>query len=264
MTDTSIIWKTDQNNLWRLFINTDYQPPTAIPAKDSKDKKPNTLALGKPQLPSSFTFNKSRPLIKGSMVCTSKGYGIIQNLTTTGTDVLQQTISVKIDGQIYEFNEEEVMNEIPVSIVVLHSSLKFEQTVFIPIYSTINEMVERLEGTLSDENSHSSVSLFYQGKELESSTETVEKLKIMPGTKVLGVAKLRTPMTVKRYTTTAGGWNLVANNVVGVSLNPSKTIKVIGFGLYPPSQGVMEGTASYNAGASIKRDQMFSKNFTFL
>lgn len=255
MSSNSVIWKTSPDNLWRLYKNTDYKIHDNQLSKESTDKKSNPK--GKPQISSPFSFTKLKPMTKGSLACTSKGYGIIQSLNED-----KKTITVKIEGQIYELSEEEVVNEVPLNVVLLTNSLKLEEVLYIPTSCTINEMIEKLESSLEEQGGYFSLSLFFNGKELESSFETLEKLRIMPWSKLLGVIKLKKPLSIKRYTLTYTGWNLSVGSVLGLSFMPSKNMRIIGVGLYKPQQNQLNAVLNLISGQSIKGDVLWTKSIT--
>lgn len=251
MSGKIIVWKPNLDNVWRLYNHSDYKLKEIEPPKEGKDGKET-----KAQQYSPFSFTKLKPMTKGSVVCTSKGYGLVQAFNEN-----KKTITVKIEGQVMELAEEEVMNEVPLNVVFIKSSVKTEEVMYIPISSTINEMVEKLENSLSD-HGNSSVSLFFQGKELEFSTETLEKLKIMPGSKLLGLVQPRKPLSLHRFNLEYKQWNLVSGNIIGISFMPSKNIRVIGFGVYKMTQGTMIAEAAMCTGDSIRGDVLTSKSIT--
>lgn len=252
MSDSSIIWKTNLNNEWRLYSHSDFKLQEIEPAKDGKDTKDT-----KPQQYSPFVFSKSKPMTKGSMVCTSKGYGLIQSFNED-----RKTITVKIEGQLHELPEEEIMSEVPLSVVFMNNSLKTEEVLYVPTSFTMNEVVEKLESSLVNRDSAYSVSLYFRGKEVEVSAESLEKLKILPWSKFLGLVQPKKPLSVQRYTTHYNQWTLSAGHVVGLSFMPSKTIRIIGFGLYKMTNGVMNAEATLCTGMSIRGDAVTHKTIS--
>lgn len=253
MSAHTIVWKPNLDNAWRLFTHSDYKLKEIEPPKEGKGSKEPI----KPQQYSPFSFTKLKPMTKGSVVCTSKGYGLLQSFNEN-----KKTITVKVDGQILELAEEDVMTEVPLNVVFIKSSVKIEEVIYTPISATINEIVEKLENSLSDQGNVSSISLFFQGKELEFSTETIEKLKIMPGSKLLGLVQPRKPLMLGRFNLQYKQWNLAVGNIIGISFMPSKNIRVIGFGVYKMTQGLMVAEATMCTGDSIKGDVLTSKSIS--
>ena len=251
MSGNTIVWKPNLDNAWRLYRHSDYKLKETEPPKEGKDGKE-----AKAQQYSPFSFTKLKPMTKGSVVCTSKGYGLVQSFNEN-----KKTITVKIEGQVVELAEEDVMNEVPLNVVFIKSSVKTEEVMYIPISSTINEMVEKLENSLSDQG-NSSISLFFQGKELEFSTETLEKLKILPNSKLLGLVQPRKPLSLHRFTLHYKQWNLVSGNIIGISFMPSKNIRVIGFAVYKMTQGTLVAEATMCTGESIKGDVLCTKSIS--
>lgn len=143
-----------------------------------------------------------------------------------------------------------MFSDIPLKVVFLNNSTRMEEIVYFPVSSTMNELMDRLESSLDSDGS--SVSLYSNGKEIAGSSETLEKLKILPWTKYLGIVKMKKPLTVKRFTSNCSGWTVTQGNQLGMSFSPSKTIKVIGFAMYRPSQGTLNGTASFYHGTVPK------------
>lgn len=254
MVDNSAVWKTNPDNSWRLYNNTDYKPPQVTQQKEEKPKEtqsPQTKA--KSQGPSAFTFTKTKPATKGSVTCTSKGYGIIQSFNED-----KGTVSVKIEGQVYELPQDEVLSDIPLTVVFLNDSMKMEQIFYLPITSTMNEVIERVESSMGDGPDASSVSLYTKGKEVQGSTETLEKLKILPGTKFLGIMRQKNAVTVNRFPMVLSGWGISPGTTVAISFNASKTIRVVGFGMYKPTYNTLSGTGSIYKGVNLNGQTAFA------
>lgn len=254
MVDSSAVWKTNPDNSWRLYHNTDYKAPQIAQEKEEKSKETQSPpGKGKSQTQSSFTFTKTKPATKGSVTCTTKGYGIIQAFNEE-----KGTVSVKIEGQVHELPQEEVLNDIPLIVVFLNDSMKMEQIFYLPITSTMNEVIERVENSMGEGGDSSSVSLYTNGKEIQGSTETLEKLKILPGTKFLGIMRAKKPVTVNRFPMVLSGWGLSPGTIIAVTFTASKTIRVIGFGMYKPTYNNMTGTANIHKGTSFNGQTAFA------
>lgn len=258
MIDNAAIWKTNPNNSWRLYSHTDYKPPEIQESSKEQKEKKNASTQAKSQTSTAFSFTKSKPATKGSIACTSKGYGIIQAFNEE-----KGVTSVKIEGQVHELSQEEVFNDIPLNVVFLNNSMRMEEVIYLPISSTMNDLMDRLESSLDNSDGSCAVSLYSNGKEIAGSSETLEKLKILPWSKYLGIVTMKKPLTVKRYVSSSSGWSIGQSNQLGMCFTPSKTIKVIGFAMYRPQQGTLTGTASFYHGSFPKPgEDLGSKSVT--
>lgn len=254
MVDSSAVWKTNPDNSWRLYTNTDYKAPQVAQQKEEKSKETQSPGpKAKSQGPSAFSFTKTKPTTKGHVTCTSKGYGVIQSFNEE-----KGTVSVKIEGQVHELPQDDVLSDIPLTVVFLNDSMKMEQIFYLPITSTMNEVIERVESSMGQEGDSSSVSLYTKGKEVQGSTETLEKLKILPGTKFLGVMRQKNAVTLNRFPMVLSGWGISPGTVLAISFSVSKTIRVIGFGMYKPTYNTLSGTGSLYRGANINGQTAFA------
>ena len=258
MISKPLVWKTNPENSWRLYRNSDYkliEPTEPNPKNAQKEKK----SQSKPQAYTPFTFTKAKAMTKGSVASTSKGYGIIQSFNEENN-----TTTVKIEGQTFELPSNEVSGEVPLNITFYNNSIKMEEILYVPIYSTMNEIVEKIEGSFAEGESYASVSLFLNGKELERSADTVEKLKLIPGTKILALSAMKTPLCIKRYNGIIhGGWSINSGNSLGLAFQVSKRIRIIGFAIYKPQTGTMKCTARLVSGTSAKGDSLWSKELSY-
>jgi len=222
------IWKTNQENTWGLYNHTDYKLPVhSEKPTDTKQQKEKTKAKQPTDTP--FYFNKLKQETKGTTICTPKGYGIIQSI-----DPEKNTITVKVQGIIHDFDKSEAMTEVPISVIYLKESMKTEETIYLPVNSTMKEVFERVESSVNTEESWVDIKVFFQGKELEKTEETLEKLKVTPFSKFLTTYTPGKPMTIKRFNHANQGWCVAySTNIDAISFQCSKTIRVIGFGVYP-------------------------------
>ena len=255
MDKDSPVWQVDSENKWKLYKNTDYKLPTLKDKEeeDSKNKNKNKAPVDSP-----FFFNKIKQEVKGTVICTPKGYGIIQAIDTE-----KNLITVKVQGIIYEFDKNEVMNELPITIVFLKEGTKLEEVIYVPVNSTIKELIERVESSRASDENLVDVKLYFEGKELEKSDETLEKLKLNPYSKFLATSAMGKPSLISRFTSSQNGWCIGGGGIDGISFQVSKNIRVIGFGLYPPTTtGGVECNLKLYAGDNTKSPLLWSQTTT--
>ncbi len=256
---TNPIWKLNLANEWGLYTRTDYKLPV-IATQDSKKEKEVKPKKKGPQTTtdSAFYFSKAKQENKGTVTCTPKGYGIIQAINQD-----KSIISVKVDGVIYEFDKQEVMNEVPLNVIFLKDSTKIEEIIYLPVNSTTNDLVERIENSIGDKEGDQIINckIFFQGKELEKSDDTLEKLKIVPNSKFLVIHIPGKPMVVKRFTYSHQGWGVACGtNSEGIAFQTSKTIRLTGFGMYPiMNKEYCQGSAKVYQGDSNKSEAIYQE-----
>lgn len=227
------IWKTDLENHWGLYTRTDYKLPvsTEDANKQKKEQEKNKSSKSKVAIDTPFYFNKLKQEIKGTIICTPKGYGIIQTI-----DQDKNSISVKVQGVVYDFDKNEVMTELPIHVIYLKESMKVEETIYLSVNSSIKEVFEKIENSLGvqEKDNIVDIKVFFQGKELEKTEETIEKLKIVPHSKFLTTYMPGKPLAVKRFTFANQGWCVASStNYDGLAFQTSKNIRIIGIGMYP-------------------------------
>ena len=226
-TKCPVIWKLDHENCWELFSNTDHQPPFSLEeSSDDKDLKEKSKA--KTNTDSPFYITKQKQEVKGTTICTPKGYGIIQSV-----DHIKDTIQVKIQGIIHEFDKKDAMNEVPISILLISNSMKTEQTFYFPANSTLQEVFSKLENSIESKTKHIELNLFLEGKELTPSNDTIEKLRINPFTKIIATIRQGKTYTISRFLNISQGWGVGNRCIDGVAFHTSKNIRLIGVGSYP-------------------------------
>jgi len=246
------IWQTNTQNEWRLYKNTDYKLPTL---KEKEDEDPKNKSKNKPPTDSPFFFNKTKQEVKGTTICTPKGYGIIQSI-----DPEKNTITVKVQGIIHEFDKNDVMNELPITLIFLKEATKLEEIIYLPVNSTIKELFERIENSRSTEENLVDVKLYFAGKELEKSDETLEKLKLTPHSKFLATSSMGKPSCVHRFTSSQNGWCIGGGGIDGISFQASKNIRVIGFSVYAPTTaGGVECNLKLFGGDNTKSPLLWSQ-----
>jgi len=225
------IWKTDLENHWGLYTRTDYKLPVATEDPNKQKEKEKNKSKAKVAVDTPFYFNKLKQEIKGTVICTPKGYGIIQTI-----DQEKNTISVKVQGVVYDFDKSEAMTELPIHVIYLKDSMKVEETIYLPVNCSIKDVFEKIENSLGvlEKENIVDIKVFFQGKELEKSEDTLEKLRIIPHSKFLTTYMPGKPMMVKRFTFANQGWCVAsATNFDGISFQTSKNIRIIGIGMYP-------------------------------
>ena len=253
MASSTALWRTDRSNHWGLYTNSDYKlPPVVVdPAKDPKSKLKGKIPADCP-----FYFNKSKQETKGTITCTPKGYGIIQSI-----DQDKSIITVKVQGVVHEFDRSEVLSEIPITIVFMKGSTKVQEIIYLSVTSTLKEMFDKVQNSLDSGDSLIEAKLYSQGKELEKTDETLEKLKIAPFSKILATYTPGKPLRVSRYATNCAGWCIGSSGLDGISFSASKNIRVIGFGIYPPTgNSEMTGTAKLHQGDGTKGTLLWSED----
>jgi len=102
--------------------------------------------------------------------------------------------------------------------------------------------------------------IFYKGKELNKSNETIEKMGVTPFCKFLIISSMGKPLVATRFPTTNQGWGYSSTSVDGVSFSASRDIRVIGFGIYTPENDVIvTGSAKFVSGNDAKGPIIFQK-----
>lgn len=249
---TETIWRSDKSNKWLLFNNNSYQlPPLVTQDKNTKDKDAITKKDKKDQK-SAFYFAKIKAETKGSLVYTPKGYGIVQALKP-------DQISVKVNNEIHDFGKNDIISEIPISLTFIASSGKREDKAVLPIHSTAKDIVERIEGECDSDTLSSRI--FFMGKEINKSNESLEKMGVIPLSKFLVIAAMGKPMTVSRFSCTYQGWGYSQSSIDAISFTASRDIRVIGFGIYTPDNDVMaNGIAKFIQGNDVKGQILYTRD----
>ena len=254
MESDPVVWKTDEENQWCLYSNSDAKLPQIAPSKTNT----KTHSKGGNQIDSPFYFNKLRAEAKGSVIYTPKGYGIIQAYLPD-TD----TTSVKVEGTVYDFEKREIMNEIPIQVFFMKDSTKVLETIMMPISSTTSDLITRVENScLQEEEEGNDVKLYYKGKELEKTVDSLEKLKIIPHSKFLALPTLGKPLYMNRFPTINEGWYYDQSSIDGVCITPSKRIKLKGFSVYRGTKGApLNATVEIIQGDNTKGSILYSESF---
>jgi hypothetical protein len=252
---TAVIWRYTNENKWSLYNNTQYQLPVVKeePSKASKDGA-NKASILKKEKNTPFYFAKIKSETKGSVVYTPKGYGIIQ-----GIKLDSGLISVKVNNEVSDYSKNDVINEIPIDLTFISNSGKREDKTLLSMHSTAKDVIEKIE---SEHEGDTTVAMriFFKGKELSKSNETLEKMGITPFSKFLIISTMGKPLIVTRFGTIYQGWGYSASSVDGVSFSVSKDIRVIGFGIYTPEVDTpVTGTARFVSGNDAKGAVLFQR-----
>lgn len=252
----TVIWRLTPEYNWSLFNNNQFELPIV---KEENAKVKEVKKIGKKEKYTPFYFAKVKNETKGSLVYTPNGYGIIQNIKPD-----QSLITVKVSNEIQDYNKNDVANEVPVCLTYISNSGRREDKTILSIHATAKDVVERIE---NNEDGESSVGarIFYQGKELSKTSETLEKMGVVPFSKFLVVSSLGKPYAVKRFTTVYQGWGYSASSVDGVTFSPSRDIRVIGYGIYrPEGDTTVTGIAKFCAGNDAKGVAILSKEVSIV
>lgn len=242
------LWKLDDNQKWELFSHVDSDVLTkTTETQQLKDTIASQEGGAKKQKPSTqfFYFSKVKQEVKGSLIYTPKGYGVIQNISPE-----KNIISIKVNNEVLDFDRNEVSNEILIEFIHVESGGKRVEKVAFPIQATAKDISEKI----ANENAEGvTVSrLFYKGKELPQTNENLEKLGITPSSKILVVSSLGKFYTVNRFKQTYNGWGFGTNSFEGISFSVSKDCRIAGFGIYSPYQanGSITGAVRFVQGQS--------------
>lgn len=245
----SLTWRST-NPSWLLFSNNTYKASTNKPIipKDSKQSK----LL--PKQKSLFFFSNRKSETKGSLVYTPDGYGIIQDINSSMVKV-----PVKVNNKISEYSQDVLLSDIPITVRVISNSINQEEKITVPVFSTCRDLVEKVESIFQGDLALSS-KIFYKGKELLKSPDTLEKIGMYPDSKLVLVSSMGKPFSVNRFTQIYQGWGY-SNSTDGITFSASKDIRVMGFGIYTPDKekSSLSVIASFIAGNDAKGNPLFSK-----
>jgi len=246
------IWRLNNENHWLLFNNNHVVLPS-IKEEPAKPTEKEKTKKDKKETNTPFYFAKIKAETKGSLVYTPKGYGIVQAIKTD-----QNMIAVKVNNEISDYQRQEVTNEIPICLTFITNSGKREDKTILPIHSTGKDVVERIESEQDGEAMANRI--FFQGKELNKTNETLEKMGVAPFSKFLIISALGKPLTVTRFPSTYQGWGYSSSSIDGVAFSASRDIRVIGFGIYTPDNDVVVlGTAKFIQGNDAKGTVIYTR-----
>jgi len=254
MTESNpVVWRLNADNKWHLFNNTQFQLPVVKDEKAKTQKEANKKT-NKKEKKTPFYFAKIKAETKGSLVYTPKGYGIIQAIKPDAN-----LIAVKVNNEVQDYNKYDVTNEIPMCLTYISNSGKREDKTILPIHSTAKDIIERIEND-AEGDTPVATRIFFNGKELIKSSDTLEKMGIKPFSKFLIIASLGKPHAVNRFPTVCQGWGFSSSSVDGVTFSPSKDVRVIGFGIYTPeNDATVTGIAKFIQGNDAKGTPVYTK-----
>ena len=223
------LWKLNDIDQWELFNQVkgeeDIQPTSLITA--TKNEAASQEKAGTKASSQLFYISKTKQEVKGATIYTPKGYGIVQNVIPE-----KNIITVKINNEIIDFERSEVSNDILIEFIHVQEGAKRSEKISFPIQSTVQDISDRISSQYDDPNLIAR--LFFKGKELELSNDTLDKLGIIQGSKILVMKKSGKVYSVYRFTQVLSGWALGHNSFEGISFSTSNDIMVTGIGLYTP------------------------------
>jgi len=257
MDSDAVVWKTDEENQWALYSNSNAKLPQNPKTSTNTQKSHSTKGLNQADNP--FYFNKIRTEAKGFIAHTPKGYGIIQSYLPDS-----ETTTVKVEGNVYEFEKREIMSEIPVEVIFLRETTKVIETIMMPIMSTISDLFTRIESSgEGNEEEVKNVKLYYQGKELDKTPDSLEKMKVVPYAKFLAIPSIGKPLYMNRFPTINEGWYYDANSLDGICITPSRKIQLKGFSVFRGAKGtILNPQIEILQGDNTKSSVLYSKTFT--
>ena len=247
--ERKLVWRSDENSLWRLYANTQRDlPPRLTPEELEKiaEKKKEKDAANP------FYMAKERKEVKGALIHTPKGYGIIQNFKPESN-----IISIRVNGVIEDFPREEVSNEVPVTLLFVTKGTKREEVALFPVQFTAKDIQQKIEEDQSQEES-SNCQVFWKGRELPKTNDNLEKLGITPLCKLIVLSSAGKSYSLNRFKEKYSGWGYSRGSVDGITFTASKNIRLSGFGIYLPERGTITGTAILSEGDSCQEGGLFT------
>lgn len=253
--NANLTWRPFKED-WLLFSNN-----TRLKSKkhDEKDKEQSKAKQLQKKQKTAFYFSVRKPETKGSVIYTPDGYGIIQDISPS-----MKRVPVKINNKIIEYGAEELVSDIPITLRYISNSTNHEDKITVPVYSTARDIVEKIEGSIEGEMCFSS-KIFFKGKEMLKSGDSLEKIGIYPECKIVVISTLGKPFFVNRFTTAYQGWGY-SNSCDGITFSASKDIRVMGFGIYTPDKekNSLNGVAKFVQGSDGKALPLFSKEVSVM
>jgi hypothetical protein len=136
-------------------------------------------------------------------------------------------------------------------LTYLSNSKKHHDKLILSINSTAKDLIERIEEERGKDTSFA-MRVYHKGKELQKNTEALEKYDIHPLSKILVLTSAGKPSSATRFSQISEGWGYGSTSVDAISFTVSKTIRVVGFGIYRPnSDGItITGTAKFCVGTN--------------
>jgi len=146
-------------------------------------------------------------------------------------------------------------------LIFVASSGRREDKAILPIHSTAKDIIERIESECDSETLSSRI--FFQGKELNKSNESLEKMGVIPFSKFLVIAAMGKPLFVSRFASTEQGWGYSNSSNDAITFTASRDIRVIGFGIYTPDNDVAaNGSAKFVQGNDVKGQVLYTRDLS--
>ena len=276
-TDSSL-WKLNDHQKWQLFSHADVPlDPIVVAAQtgqinhsNNKQDSAPTASTGKQQQqkPSTQVFYLPKPKqeVKGSLVYTPSGYGIIHNITSDS-----DSITVKVNGEMMEFDRSNVMSEIPIEFTHVQDGGRKKEKMSFSVQSTAKDIIEKLRNDVeeSQEKGQRCSECTTEAKRYSEKNESLEKLGIVADSKLLVLATRGKLYSVSRYNQVFNGWSYGNGTYEGISFTISNNCQIAGVGMYsvytentPPVSGtikLVEGS-SKNGAVLAEAEMSLSKN----
>lgn len=248
----NIKWRLMENNLWLLFSNNNYQ----LPREKKEDDKKKLTTKEKKDQNSKFFYRVKKNESKGSIVYTKDGFGIIQEIKP---DVSQ--VQIKVNNKINLYEKSELYFDIPLSVKYVSKANENESIIFITANSTVAEIIAKVQSSI-DLDFVFSFDVYFNGMELKPSKDTIEKIGIIPNSKLIAYINFGKSFSVNRYSNTSSGWGY-GGSTDGIAFTVNKAIQVTGFGIYTPNTdtSTLPGVGKFIYGNNSKGEPLFSRDF---
>lgn len=114
--------------------------------------------------------------------------------------------------------------------------------------------------TNKSSSSYIEYTIIYKGYELKKSTENLEKLGIVPYSKLFLISKIGKPLVVNRFIYIYNGWGYTTYDEC-ISFITNKDIRVMGYGIYTSDRvASFSATAKFMLGSVSDNNVLFQKN----
>jgi len=252
--ERKLVWRVDEHDAWRLYTNThrDLAPRLTADELEKISEKKKEKDNANP-----FYVVKEKKEVKGAILYTPKGFGIIQNFKPETS-----TVSIRVNGVVEDFSRDDVSNEIPVTLTFVTKGSRRDEMAIFPVHFTGKDIQQKIEEDQSQEES-TNCQVFWKGKELPKTNDNLEKLGITPLCRLLVLTAAGKASSVHRFKKKYNGWGYGRGSVDGICFTASKNIRVTGFGIYTPDSGTITGTAMFGEGDTCKNGELFSTDVSF-
>ena len=247
-------WKQGEDFGWMIFKNCSYEleEKKKEGEKGAVKKKVESKSLVK-----EIYISGKKADSKGATVYTPDGYGILQD-----TKLEDNKLQVKVSNKITAYNIKDLYFEIPILLKIVSQDSSQDLTISVPSSITSKELFEEIIEKGSSGKGMFNCNLYFEGKELKQVSNQIINLGIKPYSKILGVVTFGKVLTISRFGTLNPGWGYY-NSVDGISFSVSKTIFVVGFGIYCPDRDGrnLAGVGKFLRGQDAKGAELTSKEF---